>query len=63
MSKAEKRRALIVLLAAIAMNFTVQLAAYYATSGPLPSRAAIVPLFATFAAIVVVLHKNKHEPG
>ena len=52
---AKKRQALLILLLLIAVNFGCQWAAYYATSGPLNGRAAIVPLHATLAGILLLV--------
>lgn len=39
--------------AVVALNFTLELAAYYATSGPLAGRSAMVPIFFTLAGIAL----------
>jgi membrane protease YdiL (CAAX protease family) len=46
-----------IILSVVLLNFTLMLAAYYSTSGPLPDRSRIVPLFATMAGIIAVLIK------
>jgi len=51
----DKRRALIVLLGIIAVNFAGMLAFYYATSGPMNARSEIIPLFVTLAGLCYVM--------
>ncbi len=50
----DKRQTLIILLALITVNFSCQLAAYYATSRMLFMRAQIIPIFASLAGLCAI---------
>lgn len=54
MTYREKRQLLIIILTVFAINFGCEWAAYYNTSGPLNTRAQIVPLFGTLAGLCAV---------